>query len=355
MIVVLVAPAIGLALAGLLYRSTPTALDPIVEPVVVRPAEVMLTGEQTVSISVRYEPERPIFAPDWTGVITALFFERGDVLVSGDLFGIVDREPVVAVHTDRPFTRPLAAGDQGDDVVMLQTFLAEAGMFGGDVSGLYDEATAAAVRTWRASVDDVELADRFDPSSVVWLPAEELRLASLLLEVGGIAPSQGSVIAAADSPPSGAIVLDTNDTPVEVSAERHVILAGDVLLGDLRGPEITGATLSRLLDSLESGTVRAVDDGQSLPPSVDGSRELRIAGLVRLAVSARALALPSSALVGRPGAQCIWLAGEPRFRALPVSVLSGGVGFVYLDPVSGLDPDVEVVANPADVVRRPCK
>jgi hypothetical protein len=35
--------------------------------------------------------------------------------------------------------------------------------------------------------------------------------------------------------------------------------------------------------------------------------------------------------------------------------VSGGVGFVYLDPVAGLDPDVDVVANPADVVSRPCK
>ncbi|MEM9135394.1 MAG: peptidoglycan-binding domain-containing protein, partial [Actinomycetota bacterium] len=120
------------------------------------------------------------------GTITAAVAD-GDEVARGDVLYELNAEPVTVFYGDLPLYRPLAEGDEGDDVEILEANLAALGYhldvdddtdlddvaedeadYDTDftVDGVFDAATADAVRRWQddLGVDDTGVVD---PSAVV--------------------------------------------------------------------------------------------------------------------------------------------------------------------------------------------
>lgn len=85
------------------------------------------------------------------GTITRVA-EQGAAVGRGDVLFRVDERPAVLLSGAVPMYRDLGPGDVGADVRQIEANLAELGHRGFAVDDTYDWATAAAVRSWQASI-----------------------------------------------------------------------------------------------------------------------------------------------------------------------------------------------------------
>ena len=117
-------------------------------------------------------PVRSVVAPR-QGRLTALTCRTGEPLTSGTAFATIDGNPVVALATEIPLWRELAAGDRGDDVRALQTELARLGhpVRSDGVVGRATIQAAEAVRGVRNSAAD---ASTMNPADFAWIPEPEV-------------------------------------------------------------------------------------------------------------------------------------------------------------------------------------
>jgi peptidoglycan hydrolase-like protein with peptidoglycan-binding domain len=114
----------------------------------------------------------------------------GALVRRGQAMYQVDNRPVSLFYGNRPFYRPLRAGDSGSDVKEVERNLAALGYTGFTVDTNCTAATASAVRKWQKD-HSLTRTGEFDPATVVVAPAA-VRVLSPAVQPGD--PANGRVL-----------------------------------------------------------------------------------------------------------------------------------------------------------------
>lgn len=350
---------VGLLVAVMLaLPSQPEELSPVVEPVYTQPVEGTQTTTQDVIIEVSFEdPVIVRVGPggDLGDVVTARMLQVRDPVKSGDVVAVVGSRPVVALATPEPFHRSLTRGDRGRDVAMLQDHLRSGGWLDGEADGWFGPATAAAVLAWRKDLDD-PAADRvFELGQVLWLPDPIDVVAVTSYQVGAPPPATGEIALQSEPRPSNAVIQDTSGTPVASMDEDLVLVVGDVDLGMVTGPGISGDQMQELEELLATGELDRLElEPEEPEPESDASTGQRLfAAQLRSASPRVEVSVPGSAVVDDDEMTCVFAAaGNDGTEPVAVTVVGGSLDTVLLLPDSGLT-DLEVLVNPLDVVGDP--
>ena len=273
-----------------------------------------------------------------SGTITTVDVAAGDQISTGDQLYSVNLRPVVAAQGTVPAFRSLSKGARGADVRQLQQFLADAGLYGGRLSGTFDQATGAAVRAWQKKTG-VTVDGTVQRGDIVFLsglpvriaPPEQLRIGEpvaggeVVIEVlsdapvftvtlgqdqAPLVPLSGSVIvhhgagvwtgviATSTTTPIGELLLtimgadggavcgnECDLVPVTATAQYRADL---VVVPETSGPLVPSAALQTRPDGTvfvadESGqeldvTVLAAADGRAIVQGVDVGQMVRLFG-----------------------------------------------------------------------------
>jgi len=172
------------------------------------------------------------------GTVTGIV-DDGDLVAQGDTLYALNAIPITLFYGDTPLYRSLDVDAEGDDVLLLEQNLASLGYHivepddgedeidtGFTVDGVYDTATADAVRRWQADLG-AEETGRFELGTVV--------VASGPAVASGLRVEPGSMVQA------GAPVLELNVTGTEDAF--HSAHTGEIELVVDRGPVSTGQVL----------------------------------------------------------------------------------------------------------------
>ncbi|WP_425955269.1 peptidoglycan-binding domain-containing protein [Xylanimonas sp. McL0601] len=280
-------------------------------------------------------------APSWSGLVVSVEVGAGDVLVTGTPVAVVDTVTRIAVATPTPFSRVLAVGDRGGDVVMLRTALRALGFADVGEGNVFDGRLRAGVRALCGRLGCSPTTSVFDPSWVVFLPQETVTVGSVSIDVGTPAPGTGDVILTAAATLASARVATDPDagTQAPSSGQGYVFsyAALDLPLdADFTiPPGADGSGLAGLAASLTPGTA-----------SVDGA--------IQLADPVQVTSVPATSLVtGASGRVCVYpfddaragTGAEPGWPPLPVTVVGGSPGMTYVEPITA----GQVLANPAEI------
>jgi len=211
-----------------------------------------------------------------SGIVTAVFVERGDNVGPGERVIEVAGRPVFAFTGATPAYRAMRPGMTGADIVQLQAGLVAVGCQAG-ASGVYDDATKACVENLFADAgyvamrsSDTEAADLVAARSAVTDAENELVLAQNTLRLAE-QPPPASEIASAQSAVSAAQRLHdraVRDQPKLISdATQTTADAVASTLDSLRAAEDTLAGLQADPNSsagLLSSAQAAVDNARRL-------------------------------------------------------------------------------------------
>ncbi|HEV3364897.1 MAG TPA: peptidoglycan-binding domain-containing protein, partial [Acidimicrobiia bacterium] len=114
------------------------------------PSAPMPAGGLRFSATVGYSTRQAVrLAPTDSAVVTRPP-QAGAVLTEGSLALEVSGRPVRVLAGAVTMSRDLSIGGKGDDVLQLEQALSRLGFRPGEVDGLFDAATAAAVHAWYA-------------------------------------------------------------------------------------------------------------------------------------------------------------------------------------------------------------
>ncbi|MCP4085356.1 MAG: peptidoglycan-binding protein [Actinomycetia bacterium] len=211
---------------------------------------------------------------------------------------------VVALITDHPFFRPITLGSMGDDVESLQCALRDEGFYSGECNGTVGSATSAAIRDFNDAIGRGRVRD-FDPSFVVWLPADQVDgiVATVNVAAGGWPPGQGQPIVEYEA------AIEQGSLDVSESAARRV--AGfDPLIFELASDQ----SLTVAIDGNEVSTedtsriVRAasVEASAGLETST-----IRIEGFVTSPSTREVIGVPTVAIVEGVDGACVFVEDGP--------------------------------------------
>lgn len=288
-----------------LYPST-------IETVPVRSATS--ASSDPVDIALGFTTIPPVFAPAWSGTVTAVPGQAS--WVSGELVVQVDRVWRIAFASDAPFTRPLGVGDTGSDVTALRALLTSLNL-PSESTGALGRASLRGIRALASQLGVVGTVAAFDPSWVVFMPRSTIEASQSILQLGGPAPGQGTPIIPAGkqltsgilvafgqfgnlepntAPPAGAQAVNTSSLVPESAPAGSRLILGDQML-ELDGDRV------RLSDAGVSAIAGAV---------VPGAIYLN----ARLETPAQlgAFVVPAASIVFDPsGASCVFRdqPGEP--------------------------------------------
>lgn len=294
------------------------------EPIRVRPQPTTVTGASAAVLDVELDDGGELLAPPWSGVITAVHTEPGATLRSGDRVAAVDGVHVIALASETPLFRRMALGTVGDDVRILENALAEIGFDVGIIDGAFDAALAGAV--WALNESRGATGSEFDPSAVIWLPADSVRLADVELQPGALAPSQGQRVATLVPAVLSAALADPE--AVRNTSRGYVIEVGRKVL-----PVSTDG-------SIAASELPALD---ALVADLNEQSQLDVS--VRYAEPVSGFAIPGSAVVPGETGYCVMaLAAGGGYDPVKVELLEAGLGRTIVQ--GELAPDVEVSANP---------
>jgi peptidoglycan hydrolase-like protein with peptidoglycan-binding domain len=179
-----VAIILGGLVAGMVLTSGPAAgqraANPALPPATAEVVRTTLVETRTVAGTLGYGEMAPISA---TGVGTLTWIAPvGSTVARGEPLFKLDGRPVVALYGTVPLYRTLSVGAEGADVQQLQDNLAELGYTGFNLEGVYDPATAEAVRTWQAGLG-LPATGTVEPGQVVFTPGA-VRVAEHIARVG---------------------------------------------------------------------------------------------------------------------------------------------------------------------------
>lgn len=263
-----------------------------------------------------------------SGTVTQVATRPGDVLDAGDEILRVDDTPVVAFVAEAPLWRDLTPGAEGDDVLRLQRFLIDVGMYSGRADGNFGERTAAAVRQFNLDHGRKDDGTTFALAAVAWVGAQPLLVAS-------VETAAGSILA-----PGGTVLLGPRQAATVTVAEP----AGGIPAGvnyDLTVAETVTAYTPGSGAVTDPAAVAAI--AASLGTSGEG------AGQVVTADPEPAARVPASAvIVDDNGASCVY--DDPAGQPVPVTILGGTLA--HADLAADLNVD-QVLANPLQVLEEP--
>lgn len=270
------------------------------------------------------------------GRVTAVAVSSGDMLDTNQVVISLDGRPVVTMDGVAPFWRDLSAGQQGEDVAALQTFLSSHGYLTWEPDGRFGPSTEAAVEDWQEehgmSDPDGEL--RLGDTVVGEWPA---RVGQIAVDAGDFL-NQGDVI--------GTLTSDTAAVSLELlPSERLRVVEGSEVLIEVAatGQQASGVVGRVSLDPVDS-------EGSPLyPAAVEVTEDLDIPDgtQVRLTIVIQraedVLAVPVAAVVsGSSGEPVVRVVGaDDAIETTPVELgLSEGA---WVEVSAGLSGGESVV------------
>lgn len=254
----------------------------------VRPA----TGREQREVSVALAWSRPdaIFAPALTGSIEQVRMEPGSVINDLDRPLVVGGIERLAYRSPAPFDRPLRSGDRGRDVSALNTMLSKLGL-PSSPGAAFTASTARGVEALRRQLGAPAWPEPvFDPSWVLFLPADPFEVAEVGVLVGQPAPSPGTQLAtsqprlrdavlrpkaaAASEPTVSSSGPPTRLQPIPIDAGERLEVAGVELAVTPERDRVDPSSLSTLQTLVDpaSGTVdalvtRSPEPGSTMVPA----------------------------------------------------------------------------------------
>ena len=232
---VLVAAVIGGRVAlDRLRDDTPVETAGDDEDVVVQAQVRDLVETYEATGTLQFEESLPVSA-QITGTVLQVS-DTGDVVASGDVLALIDDRAVVWLHGDTPAWRTFGEGDEGVDVLQLETALTELG-FNEDGEVEVDEEftwqTEDMVETWQASLG-VEETGEIEFGTVVF-GTDQTRIASVAVERGDRISAGRPILeigtstrfATLDAAPEEAVTL-TVGRAVEVELPDRSSVSGSV-------------------------------------------------------------------------------------------------------------------------------
>lgn len=305
-------------------------LEPDPVPVILQVERREVTDVTAVTVVGAWGEPAIVTAPPWHGTVTRVVVAAGDRVMSGDVVTRIDAIDRVGVASSDPFWRDLRRRDTGDDVVMLQAWLFEAGFYEGAHDGVFGRELEVAVRAWSSTIGVVKPDGSFDAGWVVWLAAERFEVAEVLLERGLPAPSAGSQILLGPAPLNSVALFDRD-------GRRFDEVGVWVLqIGSVEVPVVNG--------SINDVGLRVLNDMLYV--------ERPSAGRVVRSEPVAVLVIPATAIVSNAsGGLCVFIPDGDGFIATPVELSGGRIAIVNV--TSGLSSGDEVLANPSDIFEAP--
>lgn len=183
--------------AFVLYRPVPSSLAVASAPTEVQLISETMADSRAVDLDVKLGEDASLPSPV-TGIVTRTTCVSGASLSSGTVSVVVDRTPLVNLHTSTPLWRDLAFGTEGEDVSALQHELARLGY---DVpeTGRFDWQTWSA---WDALVESLDGDTSYGALSlaqVLWLPSPTTPVSACPVPLGQSA-TQGSPLVSLATP-----------------------------------------------------------------------------------------------------------------------------------------------------------
>jgi hypothetical protein len=294
-----------------------------------------------VSVSLTWEQAAPVVAPAWSGTVRQVLVGPGAVVRSGDEVVLIDAVVRLAWHSSAPFFRTLRAGSAGDDVAALNQMLAGLDLEHGD-GDRFAEATRRGVDTLalRLGADQTGV---FFPDWVVYLPTDEVHVATVETAVGPPAPGQGSPVLTL-VPTAATARLDA------LAAEQQFADPGATAEAAPGESLVVGGT-----------PIELAEDGRTLSPRglaavsglVDPGTETVTGSLVRQ-VAVDSVEIPAAAVhTDASGVSCVAVrttdstgGRESTTRTVSVVVLAGTAGRVVVsgDLAAGDEVGVGAIA-----------
>lgn len=339
-------------------RAEPPTPEPVVAPL----RRGYLHGSMSFAVDAVAAGVVDVQAPKTLdGVVTASDLAVGAEVLSGTAVLRVNGRPIIVLTGPFALYRDLTLGDSGDDVVMLQHALVDAGHLRATPDGRFGPRTAAAVRALYRSVG-------FDAPSMVPDPP-----ATPAVAVG----EDGQPIDATPSRPrpqtmvSAAELVFTRTLPAvmaSVAQVGDVVEAGTSLVTVANGapelqvttpPESIGPLVVGATGSLTVGGQAATASVTAIEPTADGQSLVRwtVDGAVTVGTqhvvtvdnpaaqeSAQLLA-PVTAITSRGGVDVVTVRDGDVFREVTVEVLGtlGAVAAIRpVDPGGRLEEGTEV-------------
>ena len=323
-------------------------------PVLAKATGRQVTGSQPVSLTPTWDQGKDLYAPPWTGMVTAVDAAAGKPLKSGDTVAAINAVRRIAYATKTPFYRTIASGDTGPDVESLNEMLLGLGYMDALPSDptRATYATSIGIRDMAKALGVPTATTTFDPAWVVWLPSSPFTPATLELVAGEQAPSPGSAIAAGQSTLTSATLAAANQRTLELDpSAKWVVIVNDKSFAIDASKQAVAtdalADLTAVLPQPSSSDGGGANIGRGGPGGANTT-----SGIVQRATPLDAAAMPSTAVMtGEHGQLCAWLPDGKAYRAVDVTVADARAGIT--DVTGGIEPGEQLLATPGQVLAAP--
>lgn len=349
LVVLLVVAAAGVGwLAGTNIKSPAQAAAEAEPP---EPSLIAVPVERTVISNdiitrgtARFDNPEPIAASTVVlpGVDPVLTYvpEVGDTIEEGDVLYEIAGRPTFALLGELPIFRTATRGDEGEDIIQLQSILNRLGHYDDDIDGKYGRSTERAlVNLYRESGYE---AYRPTGSSRYPLVKEEFAFFETLpLRVDTVGAKRGDLAAGEIMRVSGATL--TIDSAVDAKNASFVSVGTEVIIDHVQlGIETTGV-ITEVAEQPGTNEVAADKIYVQITPT-DFIQELNLANVrITIPVSSRSsqgevLAVPAAALSATGTGETIVTVLNDDQSTLAVKVNTGlatASGLVEVSPVDG--------------------
>lgn len=292
-----------------------------------------LMTEARLTLDLEWADAATVRSAGWSGLVTAVLVRPGDAVVTGTPIVEVNGVRRIAYSAERPLFEPVGRESSGASRATLTSLLASLGYISPDTA--WGSAMIRAIRAFAADIGVHAPGDltEFDPSWVVWIPAESVEVGGDLPQVGGSAPDEVFSL----PPALSRLQLSDGEATPNLSAHAWQLTINDASIPVESFP----------LESQDQLAVLAKAVGAGSPTTVDG--------VLSLLDPVYGWAVPSSSvLVGSDGSRCVVTVdkrggdGETAFELKQVETLTGSPpGVAWLGgtlPSSGL-----VLTRPTEV------
>lgn len=307
------------------------ALDPPPLPITFIAHERLDDRQQSVIGEITWGTPNTALSPiGLSGTVTEVYVEVGEELDDYAPILAVNGVGRIGLYSALPFYRPLARGDTGEDVKLLQRMLTRLGHYSGPIDGVVGFSTTEAIREWETRLGVHRPAGIFQPDWTIYLGTEPFAVDALMVKVGAPVPPAGDPILIAPSALETFIVrLPGGGVPV---LDGSWNFRSDELSVPLENGQVT----QRGIEELEAHVPRAM---------------VEFDGTVVLVDPVLIIDLPPTAVVTDPdGSLCVFVADSGGFRARGIEVTGGPSGS---GATSGLSEGEVVLANPHEYLQTP--
>ncbi len=331
LLVALIGPLLFLGWVRSSTNDRLTELEVTPEPVTMTVSATESFDPQGVVATLIWTEAPAVASPPWSGTVTGVEVEPGDVIGTGDVVLTVDGIDRLAYQAESPMFRPLRRADSGPDVETLEGLLAGWGIFDAAPDRSYTSSTAAAVDRLGFSLGVSKPGGVFDPGWLIWVGSKPFAISQVAATTGFPAPAPGTPLLAGLPGIADARLASPNGSLLELAGER-VLEIGDQRVAFVDGVADPGELerMSTLVPALSEQT----------------------GGTLKLATPRVAYVVPATAIVAdEDGATCVFVADSTAYTARPVTL--GGGRASTVDVVSGLDDGDQVLVNPGDLFEVP--